>query len=140
MKIRLIIALSLLISLPVCSAWGQVHITGHVFAEVVEFSDAGFSGKSQFQITQDENPGSLNLGNFNISSRPQLLCTFCVKPGIVKNDNGEEFIVHTMSNQTQGFITTNETGNQELAFSANASNLPTGGQYSGSYNITFAYN
>ncbi len=140
MKIRLIIALSLLLALPVCNVWGQVQTTGHIFAEVVEFTDAGFSGESQFQITQNENPGSLSLGNFNISARPQLLCTFCVKPGIVKNYNGEEFIVHTISNQSQGFITTNEKGNQELALSANASNLPTGGQYSGNYNITFAYN
>lgn len=140
MKIRLIIALSLLIALPFCGAWGQVHVTGHVSAEVVEFTDAGFIGESQFQLTQNETQGSLSLGNFNISSRPQLLCTFSMQPGIVKNDNGEEFIVHTNSNQTQGFLTTNEMGNQELALSANASNLPAGGQYSGKYNITFAYN
>lgn len=140
MKIRLIIALSLLIALPFCGVWGQVQVTGHVSAEVVEFTDAGFSGKSQFQIAQNENHGSLSLGNFNISARPQLLCTFCMQPGIVKNDIGEEFIVHTISNQTQGFITTNETGNQELALSANAGNLPAGGQYSGKYHITFAYN
>ncbi|MDY0102232.1 MAG: hypothetical protein RBS07_04790 [Lentimicrobium sp.] len=140
MKIRLIIALSLLTALPFCNAWGQVQTTGHIFAEVVEFTDAGFNGESQFQISQNEYPGSLNLGSFNISARPQLLCTYCVKPGIVKNDNGEEFIVHTISNQAQGFITTNEKGNQELALSANANNLPIGGQYSGNYNITFAYN
>lgn len=140
MKILLTISVFFIMALPFANVWGQVQVTGHVSAEVVEYTDASFSGESQFQIGLNETSTNVNLGNFNISAKPQMLCNFSLGSGVVKNNNGDEYVIQTLSNQTDGFITINETGNQALELSANTDCLPSGDQYSGNYNIVFAYN
>lgn len=140
MKTNITAAILLLMVLSFSVAWGQVQVTGHVSAEVVEYADASFSGESHFQINRHETSSLVNIGNINISGKPCLLCNFSMEPCTVKNNNGDEFIVQTLSNQTVGFITTNEAGNQELKLSAATDELPAGDQYSGNYNIVFAYN
>lgn len=140
MKILLTISAIFILALPFTNAWGQVQITGYISAEVVEYTDANFSGESQFQLNVNETSSNVNLGNFNISAKPRLLCNFSLGSGVVNNNNGDEFIIQTLSNQTDGFITINETGNQVLELSANTNSLPYGDQYSGNYHIVFAYN
>lgn len=140
MKTTLTIALILLMVVPFSSAWGQCRVTGHMSAEVVEYTSSKFSGNSQFQLGKHETSTDINLGNFNISAKPGLLCSFSLGAGLVRNNNGDEFVVRTLSNQTDGFLTINEAGIQELELSANTDILPSGDQYSGNYNIVFAYN
>lgn len=140
MKRCLTIALLFLLFLPFSGVWGQVQVTGHVSAEVVEYTDASFNGTSQFQIDLHETSARVSLGNINISAKPGLLCNFSLESGIVKNNSGDEFIIQTLSNQTDGYITLDDTGIQELELSATANSLPLGDQYSGNYNIVFAYN
>ena len=140
MRTCLIIAFFFLLSLPFSGAWGQVQVTGHVSAEVVEYTDASFGGESQFQIDVNETSTNVNLGNFNISAKPQLLCNFSLGSGIVKNNCGDEFVIQTLSNQADDFLTINEAGIKALELSANTDCLPSGDQYSGNYNIVFAYN
>ena len=140
MRNCLTIALLFLLSLPFSGAWGQVQVTGHISAEVVEYTDASFCGESQFQIDLHETSVQVNLGNINISAKPGLLCNFSLESGVVKNNSGDEFIMQTLSNQKDGFITINEAGIQELELSACTNNLPSGDHYSGNYNIVFAYN
>ena len=140
MKTSLTAALLFLMVLSFSVAWGQVQVTGHVSAEVVEYTDASFSGESHFQINRHETSSLVNIGNINISGKPRLLCNFSMESCTVKNKVGDEFIVQTLSNQTAGFITTNERGIQGLKLSATTDDLPAGDQYSGNYNIVFAYN
>ena len=140
MKTSLTIALMFLMALSFSCAWGQVQVTGHVSAEVVEYTDARFNGESQFQIDRHETSALVNLGNFNISAKPCLLCNISIEPCMVINNNGDEFVLQTLSNYTDGLITINEEGIHELELSATADDLPSGDQYSGNYNIVFAYN
>jgi hypothetical protein len=140
MNSRTITILILLLSISVAGAWGQVRVTGHVFAEVVESADASFNGETSFFLSETESNNNLSVGNISISGKPQSLCSFTINNGVVKNNNGEEFTLHTISDNAQGILTTTEQGKRELAMSVKADNLPKGDQYCGNYNITFAYN
>jgi len=140
MSSRTITILILLLGISVAGAWGQVRVTGHVFAEVVETANATFNGETSFQLNEVESMNNVSVGNISISGKPQSLCSFTINDGVVKNHNGEEFILHTISDNAQGLLTTNEKGKRELAMSVKTDNLPKGDQYCGNYNITFAYN
>jgi hypothetical protein len=140
MNSRTITTIILLLSISVAGAWGQVQVTGHVFAEVVESADASFNGETSYYINETESFNNLSVGNISISGKPQSLCSFTINQGVVRNNNGEEFALHTISDNAQGLLTTNEKGKRELAMSVKTDNLPKGDQYCGNYNITFAYN
>lgn len=140
MNSRTLTTLIFLLGISVAGAWGQVRVTGHVFAEVVESADASFIGETSFNLNEVESMNTISIGNISISGKPQSLCSFTINDGVVKNHNGEEFTLYTTSDSTQGLLTTNEKGKRELAMSVKADNLPKGDQYCGNYNITFAYN
>lgn len=140
MNSRTLTTLIFLLSISVAGAMGQVRVTGHVSAEVVESANATFNGETSFQLNEVESMNNVSVGNISISGKPQSLCSFTINDGVVKNHNGEEFILHTISDNAQGLLTTNEKGKRELAMSVKTDNLPKGDQYCGNYNITFAYN
>lgn len=139
MKSTFTFFLIVLLSLPVAEVCAQVRVTGHVCAEVVEAADASYSGETRFMLAA-ENRTNVELGNIRIGGKPQSLCSFTLSQAVVRNIQGEEFSVHTISDNAQGFLTINEQGKRDLSLTVRADELPSGNQYSGSYNITFAYN
>lgn len=140
MNSRTLTTLIFLLSISVAGAMGQVRVTGHVSAEVVESANATFNGETSFHLNEVESMNNVSVGNISISGKPQSLCSFTINDGVVKNNHGEEFILHTISDNAQGLLTTNEKGKRELAMSVKTDTLPKGDQYCGNYNITFAYN
>lgn len=139
MKSIFALCLTMLLGLQVAEVGAQVRVTGHVFAEVVEAADASYKGETCFMLAA-ENRTNVELGNIRIGGKPQSLCSFTLSQAVVRNNQGKEFYVHTISDNAQGFLTINEQGKRDLSLTVRADELPSGSQYSGSYNITFAYN
>lgn len=139
MKLSFTLFLIMLLSLSVLKVCAQVRVTGHVCAEVVEAADASYNGQTSFMLAAD-NRSNVELGNIRIGGKPQSLCSFTLSQAVVRNNQGEEFSVHTIADNAQGYLTINEQGKRDLSLTVRTEDLPSGSQYSGSYNITFAYN
>jgi len=118
---------------------GQVQVTGHVSAEIVEFVSA--SSDSHIDMTfNSQELKNFNLGSFSISSNASSTCTLIVDEVSISNSRGESFSIQTTKSDTGRALVADQHGNNSLTLNAGSEQLLANGQYQGNYGVTFAYN
>jgi len=124
--------LLLLIGLPVSA---QVHVTGHIFAEVIE--PVSIKGVYNTQTNYIAESNTQNFGHLTLNDRNLESNIIIDNKVLVTNNNQQSFELSTSAIANTNLLE-NKVG---LQFSAN--NSPIGGQkstYSGKLNVVVAYN
>lgn len=139
MKAARLIAFILFLTSSGMWCMGQVRVTGHVSAEVVE----SISASSNCNIDMTFNAPELKnfeLGSFSVSSNASSTCTLIVDKVNVSNRNGESFALETTIPGSERAMVADQNGNHSLTLNAGREELLANGQYQGNYGVTFAYN
>ncbi len=134
---QLIITLILMISGFWCN--GQVRVTGHICAEVVESVSASCSNNPGVTI-QANGLAKADLGSFSTSGTASSTCTLVIDNASISNSRGETYTISTTTSDEEKTLIADANGKQSLTMVAGTPELLTNGQYYGNYRVTFAYN
>ena len=140
MKANPLILLILLTGALQSAVYGQVSVTGHIAAEIVDAADAGFEGQTDFSLNVEDNYKLVELGKLNLTSGADMLCSFSLSDAMVTNRDGESFSLETTTAYKDQFMTTDAHGEQALELTAITPDLPKGGRFVGNYTVVLAYN
>ncbi|KAF5065710.1 hypothetical protein DSECCO2_271030 [anaerobic digester metagenome] len=140
MKANPLILLILLTGALQSAVYGQISVTGHIAAEIVDAADAGFEGQTDFSLNVEDNHKLVELGKLNLTSGADVLCSFSLSDAMITNRDGESFSLETSTTHKDQFMTTDAHGEQALALTAITPDLPKGGRFVGNYTVVLAYN
>lgn len=133
------ITLTILLTVSGLLGYGQVRVTGHVSAEVVESISAGYNGNSHMTLNAQE-VKQFELGSFNISGISSSTCSLIIGNANISNNRGESFSIKTNTANAETSVVADKSGNHSLNMTAGTEELLASGQYQGNYGVTFAYN
>lgn len=124
-------------------SFAQVRATGHVFAEIVEASGVNSNTNNSIQISQTSSLNSLELGEITVNGGINTACSVLISSGNLKGDHGSlaAFTASQFENTLPQSL--NNNGNQVIKLNG----IPgseilslTDKNYSGQYQVIFAYN
>ena len=139
MKPALKISLTIILILSGLLGYGQVRVTGHVSAEVVESISASCNSNIDMSLNSQEIK-QFNLGSFSISGKAMSTCMVVIDNARISNNKGESFTIQTSATGAVESLTADQNGNQKLNLVAGTDELLANGNYQGIYVVTFAYN
>lgn len=116
---------------------GQVKVTGHASAEVVESVSASCSSNTDITLNMQENK-DFDLGSFMIKGTASSTCAVVI--GNAKLNNSKSIQIESNCPGGGMALIADEKGNCSLNLIARNEGLLAGGQYQGNYGVTFAYN
>lgn len=134
---HILISIFLIISGSWC--YGQVMVTGHVCAEVVESISVSCNSNPDMAYLS-KNVKKLDVGSFNVSGAASSTCNLIIDNANVTNDSGESYTIQTNTVGSEKSLIADLSGKQSLTLVAGTTELPANGQYQGNFGVTFAYN
>jgi len=149
----LIMAIAISLLSAVC-AFGQVSVTGRVFAEVVESVSVKSNAITSFEIsntpsvqnednsTVGNNNANVNLGEIVISSGSNVGCNLVITPATFSNTSGENLSINPAPANELKNHNNLTNGNQTVALKGTAviKQNQEPAKYQGTYSVILAYN
>lgn len=145
----------LLSIIPIANTQGQVHITGHITAEVIEAVHTmstivtGFSMKKEQVITDtlkrakaEWSTETIHLGVITINAGEQMACNIKLHEATMSDKIGNCFTIEPTLRTTGNSDTLRADGAQTINLSGTARLAPglASGSYEGSYSLVVLYN
>ena len=119
--------------------YGQVKVTGHICAEVVESISVSCNSNPDMAYLS-KNVTKLDVGSFSISGAASSTYNLIIDNANVRNDSGESYTIQTNTAGAEKSLIADLSGKQSLTLVAGTTELPANGQYQGNFGVTFAYN
>jgi len=119
--------------------YGQVKVTGHICAEVVESISVSCNSNPDMAYLS-KNVTKLDVGSFSISGAASSTYNLIIDNANVSNDSGESYTIQTNTAGAEKSLIADLSGKQSLTLVAGTAELPANGQYQGNFGVTFAYN
>lgn len=136
-----IVALALIVNS--FAAQGQVTVIAHASAEIVEIAGLSQAGSAPSQVIIEGENQKIEFGQFYIESPKNLQNELIITNSQATNSSGEYLNLEALTAQ-QRLLPTNGGQNalkNGVSVESNSQTMAEGkGFYSGSYNITLAYN
>ncbi|HPE34814.1 MAG TPA: hypothetical protein PLI65_08465 [Bacteroidales bacterium] len=125
------------------NSYAQVRVTGHVFAEVVEATEASSNTNNTLQVQQNAIGENLELGEIVFNGSSRATCAIMVTSSELKGIDGNHVSFAAKTQFDEMSSTLDEFGKQVIKLQG-----VTGKEirknndkaYAGQYNVIFAYN
>jgi len=122
---------------------GQARVTGHVFAEVVEMSEARSYANTEFILRSDSFDAHVDLGYYTFNGGSFTMGTIVLINSTLSSGSGKRLGFSAAPSEGSSFPVLNGQGSQVVNLSGlldRTSDSDQTGFYSGNYQIVFAYN
>jgi hypothetical protein len=134
---HILISIFLILSGSWC--YGQVKVTGHICAEVVESISVSCNNNPELAYLS-KNVTKLDVGSFSISGAASATYNLIIDNANVRNESGDSYTIQTNTDGAEKSLIADLSGKHSLTLVAGTTELPANGQYQGNFGVTFAYN
>jgi hypothetical protein len=121
----------------------QITVTGHVSAEIVEAASATSGTNDLLSLQQNAAPDNLDLGSITLGGGSNSICSVVVNAGQLtgKSGNSVNFSASSILENNAGILSDRGSGVFQFRGTADAGIMNQNeNNYTGQYNVIFAYN